>query len=134
MRRAASSECGGPCVGGSGSPAMAGYDAALTPPETGSEKCEPRCVTQFRNELSYLNLTVVEWSFASNCTRRCTAPSVTRSIGSIGLTGRFGRERIVFLQLLVDLPSKLWRQVHGRAVLRGLLEHRPLPFQPLHCY
>src|SRR5256886_15907307 len=114
MRRAASSECGGPCVGGSGSPAMAGYDAPLTPPETGSEKCEPRRVTQFPNELSGLNLTVVERSFASNCTRRCTAPSVTRSVGSIGLMGRFWQERIVVFQLLVDLPSKLWRQGHGR--------------------
>ena|SRR5712691_5187627 len=43
--------------------------------------------------------------------------------------GRFGQERIVFLQLLVDLPSKLWRQVHGGPVLGGLTEHRSFPFQ-----
>ena len=51
---------------------------------------------------------------------------------STGLMGRFGQERIVFLQLLVSLPSELWRQVHGGAVLRGLSEHRPSPFQLLH--
>jgi len=46
-----------------------------------------------------------------------------------GLPGRFGQERIVCLQLLVDLPSVLRRQVHGRAVLCGLAEDRPFPFQ-----
>jgi len=35
----------------------------------------------------------------------------------------------MFPQLLVDLSSKLRRQVHGRAVLRGFTEDRAFPFQ-----
>ncbi len=48
---------------------------------------------------------------------------------STGLIGRLGQERIEFPQLLVNLSSELWRKVHGRAVLRGLAEHCPFPFQ-----
>src|SRR5439155_26745872 len=48
---------------------------------------------------------------------------------SSALPGRCAQERIVFLQLLVDLPSERGRQVHGGAVFRGLAEHRPIPFQ-----
>ena len=45
------------------------------------------------------------------------------------LPWQFGQERIVLLQLLVDLSSEPRREVYGRAMLRGLAEDRPFPFQ-----
>src|SRR5256885_10718662 len=80
MQRAASGECGRPCVGGSGSPAKGDYAVPPTPHDAGSEKGEPRGVTEFRNESMVLYLTVAERSLASNCTRRCTAPSVVAKV------------------------------------------------------
>ena len=37
----------------------------------------------------------------------------------------------MFPQLFVDLSSELWRQVDGRAMLRGLADYRPIPLQSL---
>src|SRR6266480_6991614 len=86
MQRAASGECGRPCVGGSGSPAKGNYDVPPTPHDAGSEKGEPRSITEFRNVSMVLKLTVAERSLASNCTRRCTAPSVVATFWSAGPT------------------------------------------------